>query len=375
MKIVVASDSMKGSLTSAQVAEAIANGIRSTIPEADVAKVAIADGGEGTADALVSALNGRWMATTVHGPLGDTITAHYGIIGNTAVIEMAQAAGLCLIPQSRRNPMLATTYGVGEMVISALDHHCRHILMCIGGSATNDGGMGMLSALGAHFLDRQGMELDGTGQSLSAVGSIDLTHLDKRLYDCVLDVACDVANPLYGPTGAAHVFARQKGADDHMIEELDTGLRNYGALIDALTGKDISAAPGAGAAGGMGAGLLAIPGARLRPGIDIVLDAVNFDEIISDADLIITGEGHIDRQTLGGKAPVGVLRRGQRAGVPVVAIAGLVDDNDALLQAGFAAIQQISDPSLTLAENMRADIAAANICRHIPQLIARFHAR
>lgn len=373
MKIVVASDSMKGSLTSAQVSHAAAGAIKAIMPDAEVVEAAIADGGEGTADVLVTALHGRWIEITAHGPLNDSVTAGYGLIGDMAVIEMAQAAGLCLVAQSQRNPLLATTYGVGEMILDALDHGVSHILMCIGGSATNDGGTGMLNALGARFLDCRGIELAGMGESLSKIHRIDLSQLDPRLHNCDFEVACDVLNPLYGPTGAAHVFARQKGADNAMIEALDEGLRHYGNLLNSLTGNNIAVLPGAGAAGGMGAALVAILRARLRPGIELVLDAVNFDAIIRGADLIITGEGHIDRQTLAGKAPLGVLRRGQCAGVPVVAIAGKIDDREALLKAGFTAVHQISDPGLTLAENMRADTAAANIRRSMSSVLAPFH--
>lgn len=360
-KIVVASDSMKGSLTSAQVARAVAQGIKSVIPVAQVVEVPIADGGEGTTEAIVGAMNGTMVDVSVHGPLGSIVTAHYGIAGDTAIIEMAQAAGLELVPQPLRNPMLTSTYGVGEMMIDALNRGCHRIIMCIGGSATNDGGMGMLQALGARTLDIDGNDLPGTGSSLAQVNEINLDNLDPRLHGCAIEVACDVDNPLYGPNGAARVFARQKGADDAMIEALDAGLRSYGELLSKIAGRDIATVPGAGAAGGLGAALVAILHANLKPGIDVVLDTIHFDTIIHGADLIITGEGHIDSQTLRGKAPLGVLRRALRAHIPVIAIAGQVDQRQQLLDAGFAAIYSISDPNLSLAENMRTDIAISHI--------------
>ncbi len=365
---------MKGSLTSVQVAEAISQGIKSVIPSADIVSVPIADGGEGTTKALVTALHGHEVEVRVHSPLGAEVTAHYGIVGDTAIIEMAQAAGLELIPPQLRNPMKTTTRGVGEMILDALNCGCRHIIMCIGGSTTNDGGMGMLTALGSRFLDINGRQLPGIGASLAKVASIKLERLDPRIKDCHIEVACDVDNPLYGPDGAAYIFARQKGADDKMIAALDRGLRNYGLILNKFTGIDIASMPGAGAAGGMGAGLLALLHAQLLRGIDLVLDAVDFDHIIKGSDLIITGEGHIDAQTLNGKAPLGVLRRGQRAGVPVIAVAGALSDEAELLHAGFSAIFPIADPSLDLAHNMDPTIATTHLiatATHIANALKR----
>ncbi|MDE6309786.1 MAG: glycerate kinase, partial [Muribaculaceae bacterium] len=297
----------------------------------------------------------------VNGPLSGKVTAHYGISGDTAIIEMAQAAGLELVPLELRNPMLTSTFGVGEMITDALNHGCRHIIICIGGSATNDGGMGMLQALGAKILDSDGNSLPGRGSSLSQVAKIKLDDLDPRLQECTIDVACDVDNPLYGPNGAAYVFAKQKGADHEMIEALDSGLRNYGSTLSDIAGQDISSMAGAGAAGGLGAALVAILHARLKPGIDVVLDTIHFDSIIEGAQLIITGEGHIDAQTLRGKAPIGVLRCGERAKIPVVAVAGQVDHMQELHKAGIAAIYPISDPSLSLAENMNQATAMSHL--------------
>ncbi len=360
-KIVVASDSMKGSLTSAQVAASIANGIHSVIPSADVLEVPIADGGEGTTEAIIGAMNGQLVEVNVQGPLGYSVLAHYGIAADTAIIEMAQAAGLELVPPHFRNPMNTSTFGVGEMIVDALNRGCRHIIMCIGGSATNDGGLGMLRALGARIYDIYGNELPGSGSSLPQVAKINLDNFDKRLSLCSVDVACDVDNPLHGPNGAARVFARQKGADDTMIEVLDVGLQNYGELLRTITGRDIASLPGAGAAGGLGAALVAILHANLKRGIDVVLDTIHFDTIIQGAQLIITGEGHIDLQTLSGKAPLGVLQHGLKAHIPVIAVAGQTDHQQQLLEAGFTAIYTISDPSLSLADNMRSDIAMSHL--------------
>ena len=363
MKITLAFDSFKGSLSSSQVADAFEEGLHSYIPHCEICKVAIADGGEGTTEALVEALNGEYIDVMVSDPLGRPITARYGIIehGKTAVMEMAKASGLPLLTPSERNPLKTSTYGTGQMILHALERGCRNFLIGIGGSATNDGGMGMLSALGYHFLDKQGNILPGTGEMLSLVASIDDTHVHPALCKCHIKVACDVTNPLYGEQGAAYIFAPQKGADAQMVELLDNGLRNYAQVIEEYNGNNIATLPGAGAAGGLGGGFKALLEARLVPGIEMVLDAMAFDDLIAGSTLVVTGEGCIDYQTVMGKAPSGVLRVAQRHNIPVVAIGGRVAWCDALRNSGFAAILPIAPNDLPLEEAMKQEVAYENV--------------
>lgn len=363
MKITLAFDSFKGSLSSSQVADAFEEGIHSYIPHCEICKVAIADGGEGTTEALVEALNGEYIDVMVSDPLGRPITARYGIIehGKTAVMEMAKASGLPLLTPSERNPLKTSTYGTGQMILHALERGCRNFLIGIGGSATNDGGMGMLSALGYHFLDKQGNILPGTGEMLSLVASIDDTHVHPALCKCHIKVACDVTNPLYGEQGAAYIFAPQKGADAQMVELLDNGLRNYAQVIEEYNGNNIATLPGAGAAGGLGGGFKALLEARLVPGIEMILDAMAFDDLIAGSTLVVTGEGCIDYQTVMGKAPSGVLRVAQRHNIPVVAIGGRVAWCDALRNSGFAAILPIAPNDLPLEEAMKQEVAYENV--------------
>ena len=363
MKITLAFDSFKGSLSSSQVADAFEEGLHSYIPHCEICKVAIADGGEGTTEALVEALNGEYIDVMVSDPLGRPITARYGIIehGKTAVMEMAKASGLPLLTPSERNPLKTSTYGTGQMILHALERGCRNFLIGIGGSATNDGGMGMLSALGYHFLDKQGNILPGTGEMLSLVASIDDTHVHPALCKCHIKVACDVTNPLYGEQGAAYIFAPQKGADAQMVKLLDNGLRNYAQVIEEYNGNNIATLPGAGAAGGLGGGFKALLEARLVPGIEMVLDAMAFDDLIAGSTLVVTGEGCIDYQTVMGKAPSGVLRVAQRHNIPVVAIGGRVAWCDALRNSGFAAILPIAPNDLPLEEAMKQEVAYENV--------------
>lgn len=326
MKITLAFDSFKGSLTSQEVAEAFAAGLHACVPDCEIQKVAIADGGEGTTEALVEALNGMYAEVEVHNPIGNVITAQYGIIDNgaTAIIEMAQASGLTLLAPNERNPLVTSTYGTGEMILHALNRGCRNFLIGIGGSATNDGGMGMLSALGYRFLDKQGNQLIGNGASLMEIASIDDTRLHPAIREARFTVACDVTNPLYGKNGAAYIFAPQKGADAIMVQLLDNGLRNYAQAIEQYNGCNIANLPGAGAAGGLGGGFKALLNARLVPGIKMILDAIKFDQIIAGSSLVVTGEGCIDNQTLMGKTPGGVLQAASQQGIPVAAIGGKV---------------------------------------------------
>ena len=371
MKIVIALDSFKGSLASMEVARSVEMGILDVFPSCDVVKVAVADGGEGTMDALCQSLGGRFIRIPVEDPIGRTINAPYVILedGNTAVLEMSSASGLTLLTPAERNPMLTSTYGTGQLIDDAIGRGCRRFLVGIGGSATNDAGMGMLTALGYRFLDAEGNELPGAGASLSKVCGIDCSGVSQAVRDSEFIVACDVDSPLYGPDGAAYVFAPQKGADPDMVKALDDGLRQYADAVasgEASIMKDAASMPGAGAAGGLGYAFVAFFGARLQRGVDMVLDAVGFDSIIEGADLVITGEGRIDAQTLTGKTPYGVLQRASRQNIPVIALAGSVALDDS---SGFTAIRQITPPDMQLSEAMLPAVASANLRRTISALL------
>lgn len=374
MKIVIASDSFKGSLASMEVARSVEMGILDVFPSCDVVKVAVADGGEGTMDALCQSLGGRFIRIPVEDPIGRTIFASYVILqdGNTAVLEMSSASGLTLLTPAERNPMLTSTYGTGQLIDDAIGRGCRRFLVGIGGSATNDAGMGMLKALGYRFLDAAGNVLPGAGASLSKVCGIDCSGVSQAVRDSEFIVACDVDSPLYGLDGAAYVFAPQKGADPDMVKALDDGLRHYADAVasgEASIMKDAASMPGAGAAGGLGFAFVAFFGARLQRGVDMVLDAVGFDSIIEDADLVITGEGRIDAQTLTGKTPYGVLQRAFRQNIPVIALAGSVALDDS---SGFTAIRQITPPDMPLSEAMLPAVASANLRRTISALLQQF---
>lgn len=371
-KITIAIDSFKGSISSREAAECFERGIRRVLPDCHCQKVVMGDGGEGTLDALVEQMGGSYVSLTVSDPLGRPIEARYGIIdsGTTAIIEMAAASGLPLLKPEERNPWLTSTYGTGEMVADALSRGCRRFLIAIGGSATNDGGTGMLRALGFRFLDANGEPLTGGGKILERIASIEPSSL-KELCEAEFIVACDVHNPLYGAEGAAYIFAPQKGADAAMVEQLDRGLRNYAERLREFNGAEVAELPGAGAAGGLGGGLCALLGARLEPGVEMVLRALNFEGIVESSDLVVTGEGRIDRQTLMGKAPNGVLRTARRCGVPVVAICGSVTWCDELRESDFEAIIPISDEQLPLEEAMKPHITATNIERTAEKIALR----
>ena len=368
--ITIAVDSFKGSLSSREVADAFEAGFRTRIPDCEVRKVSIADGGEGTVDALVETLNGDYVAARVADPLGRPIVAHYGVIdgGATAVMEMSAASGLPLIAPEERNPLLTSTYGTGEMIVHAMERGCRKFLVGIGGSATNDGGTGMLRALGFRFLDAEGRELVGGGEILERIAEIDSSNARKELSECEFVVACDVTNPLYGPEGAAYVFAPQKGADAAMVKRLDQGLRAYARAIERYNGVQVDQIAGAGAAGGLGGGFKALLGARLERGIDMVLNAMQFDRIIAGSDLVITGEGRIDRQTTMGKAPSGVLREATAQGIPTIAIGGAVQVCDELEHSGFAAVLPIVAGPVMLEVAMQREVAIANVRRTATQI-------
>lgn len=324
MKIIIAPDSYKESLTAMEVAEAIEAGFKKIFTDAEYIKLPMADGGEGTVQSLVDATDGSIVTCEVTGPLGQTVEGFFGLMGDgsTAIIEMAAASGLHLVAPEKRNPLVTTTFGTGELVKAALDRGVKHIIVGIGGSATNDGGIGMAQALGAKLLDADGNALGFGGGELSKLASIDLSELDPRLAEIRLEVACDVDNPLCGPKGASHVFGPQKGATPEIVETLDSNLAHYADVIKSTNGRDVVDTAGAGAAGGLGAALLGLFDAELRPGIQIVMDAVNLSEVVKDADLVITGEGRIDSQTIHGKTPIGVARTAKQYDIPVIAIAG-----------------------------------------------------
>ena len=341
MKVVIAPDSYKESLSALEVATQIELGFQEVFPDAVCIKLPMADGGEGTVQAMIEATDGRLVTLEVTGPLGQPVRSFFALTGDgrTAVIEMAAASGLGLVPPEQRNPNLTTSFGTGELIRAALDAGARHLIVGIGGSATNDGGAGMLQALGVQLLDAQGQQLAPGGGAFGDLARIDVTGLDARLRDCTVEVACDVDNPLTGPRGASAIFGPQKGATPDMVHTLDAGLKHFAALIQRDLGVAVDAVPGAGAAGGMGAAMLAFLGGKLQPGCDIIARAVGLDEAVRDADLVITGEGRIDQQTIFGKTPFGVAQVAKRHGKPVIAIAGSLGTNAHVVHAhGIAAV-------------------------------------
>lgn len=355
MKVLIAMDSFKGNLSSLEVAEVVEDGIRCVDKNAKVDKVAIADGGEGTTQAIVNCLNGEYVKLEVEGPLKRKVIARYGIVeGKSAIIEMAEASGLFLITDKERNPLKTSTYGTGQLILDALERGCSKIIMGIGGSATNDGGMGMAKALGVKFLDKDGEVIEEGGGSLHKLAKIDLSKLDARLKSIEFIVACDVNNPLCGETGASAVYAMQKGATVEMIHELDNNLSHYADIIKRDTGIDVKEVPGAGAAGGLGAALIAFCGAKLLKGVDIVLDTVNIDERMKNVDIVITGEGRIDAQTANGKVPVGIATRAKKYNKPVFAIAGFIGDGAELVyEHGIDSIMSSMVAPISVEESMK----------------------
>lgn len=351
MKIVIAVDSFKESLTAPQACAAIQRGFAQIMPNAHYVSVPMADGGEGTTAALVAACGGEWVSVRVSDPLGRPINAQYGVLPNgTAVMEMAEAAGLHLLAPAERNPMKTSTYGVGEMIAHALQRGVRQIILGIGGLATNDGGAGMVQALGFRLLDRAGQDLARVGAALRDLATIDVSGSLKALVDCEIVVACDVVNPLCGEKGASAVFGKQKGATPDMIRDLDMALTRFADVVAMHIGNDFRDNAGSGAAGGLGFGLRALLGAELRSGIDIVLEATELSRHIQQADLVITGEGCMDGQTAFGKVPLGVLTVAQTHGVPVIGISGSVADVEKLYELGFAAVFPSIDCVATLPE-------------------------
>jgi glycerate kinase len=356
MKVIIAPNSFKESLAAPEVAEHLRIGFLRGAPEAEVVCLPVADGGDGTLDALVNACSGEVKEQTVKDPLGKDVPAQWGLIdgGETAVIEMARASGLRLIPRGQRNPLLANSYGTGQLIRAALDSGAGKVIVGIGGSGTVDGGMGMLSALGVRFLDEQGRTLQGNGADLGRVQTIDCSGLDFRTRKVKFVVAGDVTSPLVGEQGAARVFGPQKGATPEMVEVLEGNMLHYARKIKEFLGKDISYIPGAGAAGGLGAALMAFLGAEFSKGIDLVLDAYRFPEVLQGASLVITGEGRLDSQTAADKAPLGVARMAHGMGVPVIGIAGEVCSSAwVLLEHGFSALFSLVNGPITLDEAIK----------------------
>ena len=366
-KVVVASDSFKGCLTSMQVAEGVEAGIRKCCPDCQVVKLAVADGGEGTVDALLETMGGRRVSAEVSDPLGRPCMAEYAILSDsyTAVMEMSSASGLTLLKHEERNPLLASTYGTGQMIADALDRGCRRFLIGIGGSATNDAGMGMMEALGCRFLDEDGNALRGCGEALSRVVTLDMSDLRPEAGESEFIVACDVDSPLHGPQGAAYVYGPQKGATSEMLIRLDDGLRNMSDLIVREMGIQVADMPGAGAAGGLGGAFKAFLNAELRKGAEMVLDAIGFDEIIKDADLVITGEGRIDAQTMTGKLPYAVARRAGAQGIPVLAICGRAEIQS---HPSFTAICPVTPPETPLQTALQPSVATLNIMNTLARI-------
>ena len=344
MKIVIAPDSFKGSLTALQVAEAIEVGLRRVFHDVAIEKIPMADGGEGTVQSLVDATGGEILTAQVLDPLGNTIEAQYGVLGDglTAVIEMATASGLTLVPPDKRDPRVTTTYGTGELIRTTLADGCRKLIIGIGGSATNDGGAGMAQALGAKLLTASGEQIKPGGGYLAALNSIDLSELDPRIAETETVVACDVNNPLTGKQGASHIYGPQKGATPEMVEVLDANLTHFDKILQRDLSKPVGNVPGAGAAGGLGAGLMAFLNASLKSGIEIVTEATQLTKRLTGANLVITGEGQINFQTVFGKTPIGVAKVAKKHNIPVIAIAGsIADRSDGVYDAGIDAMIDI----------------------------------
>jgi glycerate kinase len=361
MKIVIAPDSFKESLSALQVAGAIEAGMREVFPDADYVKVPVADGGEGTVQALIDATGGWRVDQRVTGPLGEPVAAFYGRTGDGgAVIEMAAASGLELVPPGQRDPRSATSRGTGELILHALDAGARRFVLGVGGSATNDGGAGMLQALGACLLDADDRPIGPGGAELSRLARIGIEGLDPRLLESEFQIACDVSNPLTGPRGASAIFGPQKGATPAMVEQLDANLAHYADIVARDLGRDERDMPGAGAGGGIALAMVVFLRGRLRPGIEIVTEAVKLDAAVRGADLVITGEGRIDGQTVNGKTPMGVARVAARYGVPVIAIGGgLAPDAGAVHAHGIDAVFAAVSRPCTVAEALAA--AEANL--------------
>ena len=355
MKVIIAPQSFKGSVSALAAAKALQRGVLAAVPEANTVLVPVADGGDGTLDALVDSTNGQFFRSVVTGPLGQPIEAMWGVMGDgqTAVVEMARASGLALVPPKSRNPRLTTTHGTGQIIREALDRKVSHIIVGLGGSATNDGGAGMANALGALFLDEEGRPIPVGGAALARLDRVDASNLHPKLSSTTIVGATDVTNPLCGPTGASAIYGPQKGASAEVVAELDAALLNFAQVLHRDLGQDVADLPGAGAAGGLGAGLIAFAGAQLRSGIDMVCDVLGFDNHLEGANLVITGEGRADQSTIYDKAPVGVARRALRQGVPTVLLAGSLGPGyEELQHHGIAGVVCIADQPMSFAQSL-----------------------
>ncbi len=361
MKIVCAIDSFKGSLSSVKASKAVKEGIQKVDPMIQVEIVPLADGGEGTVEALVEGMHGKKRCITVCGPLKTKVKSIYGIVENLAIIEMSAAAGLPLLKEDERDPYHTTTYGVGEMIEDALQQGCKKFIVGIGGSATNDGGVGMLQALGFHFLDQKGNEIQFGAIGLKDIDKIDVQNVDPRLKECSFYIASDVNNPLCGENGASYIYGPQKGATKEMILNMDKWMQHYANITKKYYSNADEAFEGSGAAGGMGFAFHTFLNAELKSGIDIVLDELKFDEMIEDADLIVTGEGRMDHQTSMGKAPIGVARRAKKYGISVIALAGCVENAYACNEHGIDAYFPVLQKVTTLQEAMDTNNAYQNV--------------
>lgn len=364
MRVLIAIDSFKGSISSQEGSRAIALGIKEVYPDAHIGIIPLADGGEGTVQALVQAVNGEYVTKEVTGPLGSKVKAVYGILGDrtTAIIEVAAACGLPLVPFNDRNPLLTTTFGVGELISDAMEKGCRKFVIGLGGSATNDAGVGMLQALGFSFYNENNEEVGRGGQVLEQIRKIDTTHVNQTLLECQFQVACDVDNPLYGNKGAAYVFAPQKGATQEMVRALDDGLRSFADVVMNELGTDIHQIAGAGAAGGLGGAFTSLLNATLESGIQLVLDHIALEKMLIDVDFVITGEGKLDEQTSMGKAPLGVAKLAHIHGIPVIALAGgITEETSVLNEKGITAYFSIMNKPMSLEEAMDERVAFNNL--------------
>lgn len=369
MKVVAAIDSFKGSVSSLEAGNAAKEAVLSVYPDAEVIVMPLADGGEGTVETLVYGMGGELIETEVTGPLGEKRTAVYGITGNIAVMEMASASGLPLVPAEKRDPMYTTTYGVGDMIKDAVKRGCREFIIGIGGSATNDGGVGMLMSLGFKFYDKDGKEIGLGGKYLADIERIDAGGAMPELKECIFRIACDVDNPLCGERGASRIYGPQKGADEQKVQFLDKALYNFAEATKKAFGTDCADMPGSGAAGGLGYAFRAYLNGELKSGVEIVLESIGIDRAIENADFVITGEGRIDSQTAMGKGPAGVAARAKRAGATVIGIAGCVSDDAYMCNdKGIDTIFPVIDKAMPLEEAMNSEVTVKNIKKCVTQI-------
>ena len=371
MKVVVAIDSFKGSLSSIEAGQAVKAGVLAAHPDANVIIKPLADGGEGTTDAFIEGLGGQRIDLTVTGPMGSPVSCYYGYLekDKTAIIEMASASGITLVPAHQKNPLTASTRGVGEMILHALEKGCRHFIIGIGGSATNDAGIGMLKALGYSFLDEQGLDVGEGAQALGKVASIDAKNRHPLLDDCQFRIACDVTNPLCGENGATYIYGPQKGVTEAQKESLDHDMAHFADVTETTLNCAFKNYPGAGAAGGLGFAFLSYLHASLSPGVELILDAINLSDALNGADIVVTGEGQLDRQTAMGKAPVGVAKLAKAHGAKVLAFSGSVTKEAvACTQAGIDAFFPILRRIVTLEEAMDPSTARSNMTASVEQV-------